>query len=322
MIHPRHLFALGALGVAACLSAAPALADRYRLEEGRVLDAAPVGEAEGHTLLLSYEGELLRVPTASIASVESGAALPKELEKKLARARHNYRVDRRRAATKLINRYKRAKEAERAEIARQLDAFPASQLEGPLGRALDQRRLRDFALARLSATKGVHGIRPLVKAAITSKDKKLREAAHTAAMGNDAGLTRTYYEEIVAMPTATKRRMRALGRLAGMGDRRAIPGLIFALEKVESEIKTALATAGGLRRVPVNLGSRGGAAVNAPIELPEQSTIAVQTKVSVSSLRQVSGAVRKVLGGLSGVDRANAKSWQAWWDEQPNSYRK
>jgi len=321
VIRFRHLLALGAAAASAAL-ASPAAADRYRLADGQSFDAAPVGEAEGFKLLLTYEGKEVRLSSAAIASVESGDALPKELEPKLARARHNFRVDRRRAATKLINRYKRAKEAERAELSTKLDAFPAWQLEGPLGRALGERRLREFALARLAATKGVHGIRPLVKAVVTSKDKKLREAAHSAALKSDANLTRTYYEQIVAMPTSTKRRMRALGRLAGMGDRGAIPGLIFALEKVESEIKTALATAGGLRRVPVNLGSQGGAAVNAPIELPEQSTIAVQTKVSVSSLRQVSAAVRKVLGGLSGVDRANAKSWQAWWDEQPKTYRK
>jgi hypothetical protein len=321
VIHLRHL-ALGALAVAASLAPTPAAADRYRLSDGKSFDAAPVGEAEGVMILLTYEGKEVRLPTAGIASVESGAKLPKELEAKLARAKHNYRVDRRRAATKLINRYKRAKESERAAIGAKLDAFPASQLEGPLGRALSERRLREFALARLGATKGVHGIRPLVKASVTSKDKKLRAAAHAAALKSDKALTRTYYEQIVAMPTSSKRRLRALGRLAGMGDRQAIPGLIFALEKVETEIRTALATAGGLRRVPVNLGSRGGAATNAPIELPEQSTIAVQTKVSVSSLRRVSGAVRKVLGGLSGVDRANAKSWRAWWDEQPNTYRK
>jgi len=322
VIRFRHLIAFGALAASAAFAPSPAVADRYRLADGQSFEAAPVGEAEGVTILLTHQGKEVRLPSAGIASVESGDPLPKELEPKLARARANYRVDRRRAATKLINRYKRAKEAERAKLSAKLDAFPASQLEGPLGRALNERRLREFALGRLAATKGVHGIRPLVKAAVTSKDKKLREAAHAAALKNDTLLTRTYYEQIVGMPTSTKRRMRALGRLAGMGDRRAIPGLIFALEKVESEIKATLATAGGLRRVPVNLGSQGGAAVNAPIELPEQSTIAVQTKVSVSSLRQVSGAVRKVLGGLSGVDRANSKSWRAWWDEQPNTYRK
>lgn len=321
MIHPRHLLVFAALG-ALWLVPTTASADRYRLSDGQSFEAAPVGEADGFTILLTYQGKEVRLPTSGIASVESGAALPKELEPKLARAKHNYRVDRRRAATKLINRYKRAKEAERAEIAKKLDAFPAAQLEGPLGRALSERRLREFALQRLRATKGMHGVRPLVKAAVTSKDKKLRESAHAAALASDKVLTRTYYEQIVAMPTSSKRRLRALGRLAGMGDRQAIPGLIFALEKVETEIKTALATAGGLRRVPVNLGTRGGAATNAPIELPEQSTIAVQTKVSVSSLRRVSGAVRKVLGGLSGVDRADSKSWKAWWDEQPNTYRK
>ena len=97
-----------------------------------------------------------------------------------------------------------------------------------------------------------------------------------------------------------------------MGDQGAVPGLIFALEKVETEIRTALASAGGLRRVPVNLGTQGGAATNAPIELPEQNLIAVQTKVSVSSLRQVAGSVRKVLGGLTGERHTDAKSWRAW----------
>ncbi|MBL4849945.1 MAG: hypothetical protein JKY65_30825 [Planctomycetes bacterium] len=313
--------------------ASPALADRYRLTDGQEFEAAPVGEIPGVRIkgvrasgdvvfLLTYAGKEIRVAKAGIASVDSGAPLPKKLAPKLARAKRNFRAARRRAAAKLIRRYKRAKKAERLKIVAQLDAFPARTLEGPLSDALSDRKLRAFALERLAATKGAEGIRPLVKAVVTSKDKSLREQAHAAALGADKVLTRTYYEQIVAMPVSSKRRMRALGRLAGMGDRQAIPGLIFALEKVESEIQAVLATAGGLRRIPVNLGTRGGAAINAPIELPEQSTIAVQSKVTVSTLRQVSNAVRKVLGGLSGVERANSKSWQVWWDDQPTSYRK
>lgn len=321
MIRLRTPLVASALLALAAL-ASPAAADRYRLADGQSFDAEPVGEAEGALILFTHGGKEVRLAVAGIASVESGVALPEKLAPKLARAKRGYRADRRRAATKLINRYKRAKAAERLKIAAKLDAFPASQLEGPLGRALSEKRLRQFALDRLATTKGAFGIRPLVKAAVTSKDKKLRNAAHATALKNDKTLARTYYEQIVGMPTSSKRRLRALGRLAGMGDRQAIPGLIYALEKVESEIKATLATAGGLRRIPVNLGSQGGAAVNAPIELPEQSTIKVQTKVSVSSLRQVSGAVRKVLGGLSGVDRADSKSWKVWWDGQPNSVRK
>ena len=103
-----------------------------------------------------------------------------------------------------------------------------------------------------------------------------------------------------------------------MGDIDATPGLILVLEKVEMEINATLATAGGMRRVPVNLGSRGGAAINAPIELPETTVISVKSKVTVHTLRELQGRAARTLKSLTGQDHGtDPKAWQRWWEKRP-----
>lgn len=302
----------------------PALtwADRYTLRDGTQLEAELVGEAEGTLYLLTHEGREVTLARAGVAEVASGATLPAELLPKLERTRRTYRELRRRAAKKLLRDLRRAKGEERETLLAALDEFSPELLAGPLGEALEDRKLRELALGRLEAQADGLGVQPLVRAAITSKDKDLREAAHEAALRSDRTRTRTYYEQIVALPTAPRRRLRALGRLAGMGERAAIPGLILALEKVEAEIKTSLATAGGLKSVPLDLGSQSGAARGAPVELPEVELTEVQTKVSVSTLREIAGGITQVLGGLSGVERSGSAAWSEWWDSQPKGLRK
>lgn len=303
------------------LGAVPAAADRYTLRDGSSFEAELVGEDPTTLFLVTHEGRELALARSGVAAVASGAAAPAELEPKLARLRRALRDQRRRAAKKLLRGLRRASGAEREALIAQLDAFPQELLRGPLGEALEDRKLRAFALGRLAA-QGASGVQPLVRAAVTSKDKGLREEAHEAALRADTALTRTYYEQIVGLPTAPKRRLRALGRLAGMGERAAVPGLILALEKVEAEIKTSLATAGGLKQVPLDLGTQGGAARGAPVELPEVELTEVQTKVSVAALREVAGGIGQVLGGLSGVERSGAAAWREWWEAQPKSIRK
>ncbi|MGE0707653.1 MAG: hypothetical protein AB7N76_08300 [Planctomycetota bacterium] len=306
------------------LLAAPALAERYHLADGRVVEGEAIGEAEGTLEVLGVDGRTYELARADVARVESGAALPARWEARLERLRQKHLEKRWRAVDRVLARYGRAKPEERAAIAAELEAFAPAELVRPLGKALTATRepLRLLALERLPALRGVDAERPLVQTAVLAKEAELRRRAHEGACKLDATRVRTYYEQIAAMPTAPARRARAMDYLGVMGDIDAAPGLILVLEKVEMELKATLATAGGLRRVPVNLGTQGGAAINAPIELPETTMIGVQTKVSVTTLRELKARARGVLKSLSGEDRGDdPKAWRAWWEQRPRAGR-
>ena len=105
-----------------------------------------------------------------------------------------------------------------------------------------------------------------------------------------------------------------------MGDRNAVPGLVRVIEHVNAEIKATLATAGGLKSIPVNLGTIGGAAINVPIELPETSLTQVMTSTSipVSVLRRVRSSAVDALQGITGQGFGDdIKAWDRWWQRQP-----
>jgi hypothetical protein len=317
----RHLVPLALSLLLPLLVPNSASAERYHLE-GEVVHAEPIGEVDGVLILFRANKKTLRIEKSKVSKVEAGHPLADSLQKRYAKARLKHLKKRWKLVDKVLRRFGRAPAATQKAIAEELATFQPASLVHPLGKALKSSKahLRLLALDRLEKLKGVNAERPLVQTAILAKEAGLRKRAHAAALRLDKTRTRTYYEQIAAMPTAPQRRVRAIRYLAGMGDVGASPGLIFVLEKVELELKATLVTAGGLRRIPVNLGTRGGAAINAPIELPETSVISVKTKITATSLRQIQGLAGKALKTLSGQDHGtDTKAWRRWWKQRPQA---
>lgn len=318
--------------IALCLPlllAAPALAERYHLrvkeadqETIQVVDAAPVGELEGReqVRLIDVRGKTQEVELSAIVKVEEGHPLPERIERKRLKLRQRLLSRQGKEVSKLLRRYKRTPKEERPEVLAELERWPPAARVGPYAKELDDADsevLVQLALKEMPKLKGVDAERPLVKTAVLSKHPKLRARAHYAACQLDQTRTRDYYAQVATLQTLPERRVRAMEYLAGMGEV-AAPSLVFVLEKVEMEINATQVTAGGLRRVPVNLGSRGGAAIDAPIELPEASMLQVKTKVVMHTLREIQGRARAALKSISGEDHGtDGKAWRAWLDERP-----
>ena len=308
------LFALLALLL---LSPGPAQGEVYRLKDGSWVHAEPLGPEGDVLLVFTSKGKQLRLQRAGIAGVDSAKPLPKRLQKRLRRARKAFLKRHLRILRGLLKRWRTAKPQLRPALEVLLAAGPPGAQSELFEGALKDRRpaLRALALRRLRVLPGREGVFPLVRAAITSRHKGLPLRAHQAAYALEPGLTRRTYEAIATSPTEPARRVKALGYLGSIGKRASVAPLIGVLEQVEMGIRAQLAT-GRLRRVNVNLGSRGRAAVNAPIELPEARLISVQAKMRVASLRKVAGRAAAVLQQITGQRHgAKAAPWRAWWSK-------
>lgn len=309
------------VALAALFAIPEARAERFRLKSGETLHAEPVGWLDhGDQVVLTAKGKRQTLAAKDVASVESGHPLPEKLTKKLENLRRKHWSKREKLVSKVLSKFGRTAEAERAAVLDELQRFAPAELVKPLGRVLEKSRKEHavvFALNKLGQLEGVDAERPLVRTSILAKGGRLRARAYRSAAKLDRTRVRTYYEQVAGMPTAHERRLRAMDYLAHMKDPKATPGLIFALERVEMEIQATLATGGDLKSVPVNLGTQGGAAINAPIELPEATITSVKAKVGISTLREVASRARKTLSTINGDDHgADSKSWKAWWESR------
>jgi HEAT repeat protein len=298
-------------------------AEILELNDGTQLVGAYIGEAEGTLTFLPVTGKAKTVDRAEVARIDWTHKAPAKLQKRAQRARLKFVKKRRREVSKLLKAYGRAKDdAARDEIGVQLKGFSENALLKPLSDALSDTKqaTREFAVKALVSLETSKAVGPLVKAALTTKHKALGQSAHGAALTLDKTLTRRFYESVAASQTKPRRRVLALGHLGAMGERASVPGLVRVLEHVNAEIRATLATAGGLKRVPVNLGTIGGAGVNVPIELPEVNLIEIQTSVSVPVLRAVEGAAVEALKRITKQDLGNkSQDWKGWWKKQPDA---
>lgn len=304
----------------ACLTlllGGPARADVWELSDGTRVRGAPIGQAPDRWVVLTVEGERT-LPAASVTGHTEEAVEP-ALARKAARAREAWVEKRGREARAAVRRHARARDtAAREQAAAGLQAFTPAELIGPLEDALEDAdaATRALALERLGASPAPEATDALLRAAMTAKKGEVRAGAHRAAAARDGTRTRVVYEEVLASPTRPARRVRALEQLGVMASKDSIPGLILALEKITSEMRATLATAGGLKRVPVDLGSTTAAGTQVPIELPEMQLVEVATSSTVSVLRALHGGTAKLLSSLAGVDRGDdPAAWRRWWDE-------
>ncbi len=306
------------------LAARPARADVVHLTDGDPVDGAVVGEDRDDQgapalVVLTRDGEV-RVARERVARVEP-ADVPPDLRRRADKAAARLLERQGREATKLLRRWARAAEAERAEVEAALDALPAAALLAPLEDAAGEgaAELRPFALERLR-TLGAAAVDPLLRVAMTSRHQEAREGAHAAAVALDAERARVVYEQVAGMNTRPIRRVRAIQRIEALGRRDSVPALVAVLEWARLELRAQLARARELRRVPVDLGTVGGAGVQVPIELPEMQLVEVATTVNVPVLRVLSAAAAKALQGISGQQHGeDVEAWRAWWSAQPEA---
>ncbi len=302
---------------------AAAQAEILELKDGSTLVGAYIGEADGTLTFLPTTGKARSVDRAQVIRIDWTHKAPDKLQKRAQRARLQFVKKRRREVSKLLKKYGRAKDtAARDEISARLETFSANVRLKPLSDALSDTKpaTRDYAVKALAALETDKAVAPLVRAALTTKHKDLGESAHRAALSVDKSLTRRFYESVAASRTKPRRRVLALGHLGAMGERASVPGLVRVLEHVNAEIRATLATAGGIRQVPVNLGTIGGAGVNVPIELPEMNLIEIQTSVSVPVLRAVEGAAIDALKRITHQNLGNKPAdWKGWWKKQPDA---
>jgi hypothetical protein len=312
-----------ALCAALALALGPrASAEVLELEDGSRVEAAYVGEDQGQVIVLLPGGKEASYPRGEVTRIDWSHTVSDKLRRKAERAREKLLKRQRREVQRLLRRYGRAKPQQQGEIGAALAGYSAEALLEPLSDALSDTRAptRALALERLAALQTPKAVGPLVRATLASKHAELREGAHVAALKVDPTLARRFYETVASSRTKPIRRLRAFQRLEGMGERDAVPGLVRALEQVRSELRTTLATSKGSRSVPLNLGTRGGAAIDAPVELPEASLTEVQTSavVSVATLRRLRGAAVAALEASSGQKLGDdPAAWRRWWDRQP-----
>lgn len=301
----------------ACLAPA-ARADRFELKDGSAVSGALIREEAGVLVVLTASGEKeLRAADVTAVVAEE---VPPALQKKAEKARLAWFQRQEKEVKALIRRHARARSAEdRAAAVGSLQAIaPEAQL-GPLADAADESdaATRELALARLKELPIAGATDALLRIAMCSKRSDSRDGAHLAAVARDAERARTVYEAVLESPTKASRRFHALGHLAAMGRKESVPGLILALERINSEVRASLATAGQSRQSTVNLGSTGGAATQVPIELPQMQLIEVQASSSVTVLRQLQEETQRVLRGLSGVDKGkDPAAWRKWYEDE------
>jgi hypothetical protein len=225
-----------------------------------------------------------------------------------------------RAIGRLLDSYDTADDAERAGIEVSLDGYAPEALIGPLGKAVADNRSasRELSLRRLALMKTQKATDTLLGLALTTKKKAIAGSAHEAALLADPTRTRTVYESVAASPTKPTRRFRALAFLAGMQQRRSVPGLIFALERVHAEVQAQLATEVGTRTPPPI--SLAGGQTSIPVELPGVQKITIKSKVALSTLRRVAGAAASSLAAVTGQSFGeDVPAWKAWWAQQPEA---
>lgn len=313
----RTWLLLAPLALALLVTASqPARADRWELSDGSRVEGAPIASAAGVLLVLTADGE--RSLELGAVSSHEAAPVARDLQRKADKARAAWIARGEREAQALLRRHARAKDDEaRAAAAAGLEALGPLALLDPLADALDDgdEPTRALALRLLQALPHPGATDALLRAAMEARRPEQRDAAHAAAAARDPGRAREVYEGVLASPTRPSRRAYALQHLDAMGQRGSIPGLVYALEKIKMETRAALAS-GKLERVPVNLGTRGGAATNAPIELPEMQLIEVNSSNTVTVLRLLESGTRRLLTKLSGVDKGDdTEAWRRWWDE-------
>ncbi len=276
---------------------------------------------------MPQKGSLIVIDRARVAEVDWSHKLGSKYDKKIARTRVAYEKKQAKALKKLLRRYKRADTDERAAIEAKLDSYGADMLLKPLTEMLSavkrDKETRSMVVRRLAALKSKKAVGPLVRAALTSKSSAFSEEAHAAARSVDSTLTRRFYEQVAASRTKPVRRVRALGLIQGMGDQGAVPGLVLVLERVNAEIKATLATAGGMRRIPVNLGTISNAAIDVEIEMPEVTLHQVQTSTTIPVLRQIRSSAVKALNGITGESYGDdPEAWDRWWQRQEKKKKK
>lgn len=297
-------------------------ADVVHVTDAEPVEGAVVGEDRDEAgapvlVILTRAGEV-RVARERIARVEPGE-VGADLRRRAERAASRLLERQGREATKLLRRWSRGDEAQRAAVEAELATITSAALMKPLEEAATDggAELRSFALERLAAL-GAPAVDPLLRVAMTSKHTDARDAAHTAALALDAERARVVYEQVACMNTRPIRRVRAIQRLEALGRRQSVPALVAVLEWARVELRTQLARARELRRVPVNLGTIGGAGVQVPIELPEMQLVEVATTVNVPVLRVLSASAARALQTISGQAHGDdVEAWRAWWSAQP-----
>jgi hypothetical protein len=320
----RQAALLALTALAALLAAWPVRADVVHLADGTTLEAAPVGR-DGADLVLVTKGGEVRVARADVASIESADA-SRALAQRAARARTRLLEHQTSVARALLRRLRKADrpagaaDDERAAVEAGLDGLEPEATVAPLEGALDDGAApREVALARLIAL-GPPGQDPLLRAAMTASDPALRASAHAGAVAIDAVRARRVYEEVAASPARPIRRLRALQHLEALRDPASAPKLIALLGWVKTELRAQLATAGKIERVPVNLGTSTGAAVQAPIELPEMQLVEVATTITVPVLQVLGAETTRALEAISGEHHGDdVDAWERWWGARPDA---
>lgn len=296
--------------------ATQAHAEQYVLADDAIVEGAPVLETTTTVQVMTKKGvvELHKDQVVTVHPSEVSSRLRERAEHQRAKVFKKTA----KTAKKALREYGKADSARRVEIEALLRSMPPAAIVDPLGNGLDDPRqvTRAFAVRLL----GDNQTRPaatdeLLKAAMTSKRQSIRELAHETAAATNPERTQTVYQAVAQSRTKPDRRVKALGFIEQMNRKDAVPGLIAVLEYVRTEIRTALATAGGLKRVPVDLGSQSAAGSRVPIELPEMQLVEVNTTISVPTLRAIQSRAGKALNGITGQDLGvEPEAWQDWWD--------
>jgi hypothetical protein len=161
--------------------------------------------------------------------------------------------------------------------------------------------------------------------AVADVDSAVRANAHGAAVKLDAARARAGFEDW-AIHDFVDVRLHAIESLGEMrsGAAASIPFLATFYNSVHLDVNAQLATFGGFGSTKISLGvggrgaiNQGGAAINAPLDLPQARFTEVATSVAVPEKKitlwrlAALEAMRKIVGTDLGSDPAR---YVAWWE--------
>ena len=117
----------------------PVGAADYHLDDGSVVRAAFVGEAQGVLTLLNEDGKAFSLERARIREIDDAPRLPEKIEKKARAARRKFIENRRREAVRLIRDHGRRPRS-REEIERALEDYREPEILPALVRGLSSKK--------------------------------------------------------------------------------------------------------------------------------------------------------------------------------------
>ncbi|MEM7261492.1 MAG: hypothetical protein AAF488_05830 [Planctomycetota bacterium] len=289
-------------------------AEEFHLEDGSVVVAAYIGEANGEIHILDSSGERTLARSA-VTRIRWTPVENDDLRRRAASKREKFHDRRVREIRKLVGKLAKASTSQRESLEAEITRYAELERIPVFAKSVVSRHehVREFTLTQLAAMDRIEAVAPLVLGAIGIRDAEFTDRAHLAALKVQPELTRLLYEYAGGIPMQAEARLQAFDRLGRMGDRDAGESLIVTYHALGLEAEIQHAKKIGARQRPLSLGN-----TQLTVELPVVSYFKTSTNLrykpaEIERLRNGAiAALEKISGEPLGHDLA---AWTDWWKE-------